>query len=279
MYKQVKTHEIAILDNGAEFKPVATLESEAGGVCHISIDDHCYKLTLKQNNGRFKVTPYIFGEALEVLRRLPPLILDIKTIKMDVLNTELEMETRNYNTEAGKLGPELNTDFQTEKEIIENCLFRASQLHFDGKKPSDICIKELEDELYNRLFSYRDTIKETPLSRPSAYSLIDIFKELKFGRPSASQHYLDKCIKELKSDSLLDSGDGKPVVDSQLRPFNRIQNLADWEERMSTDELGNDLTNVVYKYLHPEISVRDMKLTLRIIEDVIKNPQFYLNTK
>lgn len=596
MYKQVKTHETAILDNGAEFKPVATLESEAGGVCHISIDDHCYKLTLKQNDGRFKVTPYIFGEALEVLRRLPPLILDIKTIKMDVLNTELEMETRNYNTETGELGPELNTDFQTEREIIENCLFRARQLHFDGKTPSDTSIKELEDELYDRLFSYRDNKKETPLDRPAAYSLIDIFKELKFGRPAASQDYLDKCIKELHSDSCLDSGDGKlpnfkftppappvpkdeyqedklknylrelifkarktgkseyaseclrevnelinetfnklfnieeikpygysedetyeklfnkkddvvygyiltaqhyekaalailgiesflnsdgvhirqpeyieklrvagvldnwfypitekdmvkfnankidemssggklmvkylkPVVEqqnvsedaeksaktaysekmpegyilikseyetyvmsmiekdgffknsendvlilsptniekliqkgvlsdwfipvfkydsnefvigfpegydnmrvtidgyfgmeklvndkchlikfklptgnwdiyqvngdnhtvtlytktlilgSQLRPFNRIQNLAAWEERMSMDELGNDLTNAVYKYLHPEISVRDMKLTLRIIEDVIKNPQFYLNTK
>lgn len=205
MYKQVKTHETAILDNGVEFKPVATFESEAGGICHISIDDHCYKLTLKQEDGRFKVTPYIFGEALEVLRRLPPLILDIKTIKMDILNAELEMETRNYNTETGELGPELNTDFMTEKEIIENCLFRARQLHFDGKTPSDTDVKELETELYDRLFSYRDSIKETPLSRPVAYSLIDIFKELKFGRPAASQHYLDKCIKELHNDSCLDS--------------------------------------------------------------------------
>lgn len=212
MYKQVKTHETAILDNGVEFKPVATLESEAGGICHISIDDHCYKLTLKQEDGRFKVTPYIFGEALEVLRRLPPLILDIKTIKMDILNTELEecytntpidgcVETKEYPlsrpSATGELVPELNTDFMTEKEIIENCLFRARQLHFDGNTPSDTDVKELETELYDRLFSYRDSKKETPLSRPVAYSLVDIFKELKFGRPATSQHYLDKCIKEL----------------------------------------------------------------------------------
>lgn len=86
MYKQVKTHESAILDNGVEFKPVATLENDAGGVCHISVDDHCYKLSLKQENGTFKVTPYIFGEAFEVLRRLPPLILDVKTINTDISN-------------------------------------------------------------------------------------------------------------------------------------------------------------------------------------------------
>lgn len=251
MYKQVKTHETAILDNGVEFKPVATLESEAGGVCHISIDDHCYKLTLKQNDGRFKVTPYIFGEALEVLRRLPPLILDIKTIKMDVLNTELEMETRNYNTETGELGPELNTDFQTEREIIENCLFRARQLHFDGKTSLDTSIKELEDELYDRLFSYRDNKKETPLDRPAVYSLIDIFKELKFGRPAASQHYLDKCIKELNCDT--DSGEDK-LPNFKFTPAAPKDNAEEikpygYSKDESYEHLFNKKDDLVYGYI------------------------------
>ena len=44
------------------------------------------------------------------------------------------------------------------------------------------------------------TQKENPLKRPSAHSLIDIFTELKFGRPAAEQKYLDKCIDELKQD-------------------------------------------------------------------------------
>ena len=43
-----------------------------------------------------------------------------------------------------------------------------------------------------------DTEKENPLKRPSAHSLIDIFKELKFGRPAADQKYLAKCIVELE---------------------------------------------------------------------------------
>lgn len=40
--------------------------------------------------------------------------------------------------------------------------------------------------------------KPTPLSHPVRFHLIDIFKELKFGRPAASQNYLDRCIKELE---------------------------------------------------------------------------------
>ena len=44
----------------------------------------------------------------------------------------------------------------------------------------------------------RTTQKESPLKRPANHNLIEIFKELKFGRPAASQKYLDKCIKELE---------------------------------------------------------------------------------
>lgn len=36
------------------------------------------------------------------------------------------------------------------------------------------------------------------LHEPVKHTLIDIFKELKFGRVSASQKYLEKCIKELE---------------------------------------------------------------------------------
>ena len=71
MYKQVETDKTATLDNGVEFTPVATLTSDSGGRCQISIDDHCYVLLLKQDDGTYKTTPYIFKEAFNVLVTLP----------------------------------------------------------------------------------------------------------------------------------------------------------------------------------------------------------------
>ena len=73
MYKQVETDQNAVLDNGVEFTPVATLADEYGGRCQISIDDHCYILRLKQSDGRYKTTAWIFPEAFEVLKTLPSL--------------------------------------------------------------------------------------------------------------------------------------------------------------------------------------------------------------
>ena len=73
MYKQIETDESATLYNGAEMTPIATLADEYGGRCQITIDDHCYKLSLKQSDGTYKTTPYIFPEAFEVLKTLPSL--------------------------------------------------------------------------------------------------------------------------------------------------------------------------------------------------------------
>jgi hypothetical protein len=38
---------------------------------------------------------------------------------------------------------------------------------------------------------------KNPLTNPAEHTLQELFAELKFGRPSASQEYLDKCIAEL----------------------------------------------------------------------------------
>ena len=73
MYKQVETDKNAVLDNGVEFTPIATLANEYGGRCQISIDDHCYILRLKQSDGKYKTTAWIFPEAFEVLKTLPSL--------------------------------------------------------------------------------------------------------------------------------------------------------------------------------------------------------------
>jgi len=70
MYKRVKTDESAILDNGVTFYPVATLADESGGRCQISIDDDCYVLSLKREEG-YIWTNHIFPEAFNVLETLP----------------------------------------------------------------------------------------------------------------------------------------------------------------------------------------------------------------
>ena len=55
--------------------------------------------------------------------------------------------------------------------------------------------------LLQRAYWVRDVAKETeynnPLTRPAAHTLQELFEELKFGRPTAGQEYLDKCIAEL----------------------------------------------------------------------------------
>ncbi len=71
MYKQVETDKTATLNNGVAFTPVATLADESVGRCQISVDDHCYVLRLKQDDGTYKTTPYIFREAFNVLVTLP----------------------------------------------------------------------------------------------------------------------------------------------------------------------------------------------------------------
>ena len=73
MYKQVETDKTAILDNGEEFTPVATLANEYGGKCQISIDDDCYIIRLKNSDGKYINTAWIFPEAFKVLKTLPNL--------------------------------------------------------------------------------------------------------------------------------------------------------------------------------------------------------------
>lgn len=70
MYRQVETDKVARTGN-SEFTPVATLADEYGGKCQIAVDDHCYVLRLRQDDGTYKTTPYIFREAFAVLVTLP----------------------------------------------------------------------------------------------------------------------------------------------------------------------------------------------------------------
>jgi len=71
MFKWVDTDPEATLDNGVEFKPIATLADEHGGRCQIFIDDGCYVIALKQESGKYRLTKHIFPEVFQVLRHLP----------------------------------------------------------------------------------------------------------------------------------------------------------------------------------------------------------------
>lgn len=74
--KEISWFELGNVDNKHTITPILTLADEYGGRCQIVVDDHCYKLMLKQKpEGKittewYKTTPYIFREALEALKTL-----------------------------------------------------------------------------------------------------------------------------------------------------------------------------------------------------------------
>jgi len=68
---QEKPDEKIIMDNDEIAHPVATLADEYGGRAQVVVDDHCYVLHLKQEDGRYKHTAWWFREAVEALRQLP----------------------------------------------------------------------------------------------------------------------------------------------------------------------------------------------------------------
>lgn len=73
MYKQIEPYTIAFLDSACIVSPVATLQDECGGTCHIIVDDHCYVLCIETEDGSYKPTTHIFKEAFEVIKTLPNL--------------------------------------------------------------------------------------------------------------------------------------------------------------------------------------------------------------
>lgn len=74
MYKIVDTYDqIQIVGSGSYIKPVLSMEDEHGGKAHIIRDDKCYLVVLNTSDGRtYSYTPWIFAEAHEALKTLPP---------------------------------------------------------------------------------------------------------------------------------------------------------------------------------------------------------------
>ena len=165
------------------------------------------------------------------------------------------------------------------------------------EKAFEICNKKIFESIpINNINVSTDTQKENPLKRPSAHSLIDIFKELKFGRTAESQQYLQECIEFLEQfdedtdccpeltfdekggEELIQDSMDKTIIDSsKLRPYNRINVLSSQEGKISMDDLGEELTKIVFKYASSHMMKKDLELSIKIMRDVIRHPQFYLN--
>jgi len=86
------------------------------------------------------------------------------------------------------------TKVETKLEMIEKQITIASDCYKDGKTPADDTLKNISQDLYDNLFGWKDSQPERPLQKPVAYSLVDIFKELKYGRPARDQIFLQECI-------------------------------------------------------------------------------------
>ena len=85
------------------------------------------------------------------------------------------------------------TDFEKVVQIIDE----ARKLHFDNKTPSDIDVEKFYKYAYDKLFGYRDS-HQTVLSAPQRHNLVEVFKELKFGRPVEDQKALQLFINVLQ---------------------------------------------------------------------------------
>lgn len=62
--------------SGETFEPVVTLVDEWGGRAQIFVDDHCFVLSIKQSDGKYRVTSWWFKEAVLALKRLSVGLLD-----------------------------------------------------------------------------------------------------------------------------------------------------------------------------------------------------------
>lgn len=79
------------------------------------------------------------------------------------------------------------------------------------------------------------------------------------------------------TDELIQDSMGKTIINSSnLRPYNRIDFLSSQEEVMDISQLDEELSKIVFKYAQSHMMKKDLELSIKIMVDVINNPQFYL---
>mgnify|MGYP006330081153 FL=1 len=122
---------------------------------------------------------------------------------------ELMLKSSDHNPYIGMLSKKDN--FIAAIELAKLCKDFADKGQTDEAMniPSEqwvVVISELEGMSLNYALIQEPTNEKVGkgennrhiLQEPVKHSLIDIFKELKFGRPAESQKYLQKCIEELE---------------------------------------------------------------------------------
>ena len=83
---------------------------------------------------------------------------------------------------------------------------------------------------------------------------------------------------EKGSEQLIQDSMDKTIIDgSKLRPYNRINVLSSQEGKISMDDLEEELTKIVFNYASSHMMKKDLELSIKIMRDVIRHPQFYLN--
>ncbi len=73
MYKRVETDKEFTTRTGVRVTPLITLADHYGGRVQIAEDDHNYVIYLVREGNVYEPTPWIFHEAFEALKTLPPL--------------------------------------------------------------------------------------------------------------------------------------------------------------------------------------------------------------
>jgi hypothetical protein len=87
-----------------------------------------------------------------------------------------------------------------------------------------------------------------------------------------------EVIDEKGGEELIQDSMDKTIIDSsKLRPYNRINVLSSQEGKISMDDLGEELTKIVFNYASSHMMKKDLELSIKIMGDVIRHPQFYLN--
>ena len=141
-------------------------EKDAYNICILYAENMLEKLETLKTNNKMKKT---IAQQLNI-KEFP---VEIK----DKNGNEIYWENSNgdwYRREYDSYGNE--THYENSKGFIEN------------RGPKD-GVAEIN--------TTKGMEHKNPLTNPSEHTLQELFAELKFGRPSASQEYLDKCITEL----------------------------------------------------------------------------------
>ena len=93
MYKKVAKDKQFVTEGGGYMEPVVTLADEYGGRAQIAIDDACYVIYLNVGDGgSYRRTSWIFDEALNALKILPPPRETINRIILEEAVKNVEQE-------------------------------------------------------------------------------------------------------------------------------------------------------------------------------------------